>query len=205
MSDYGLAKWASTTASGVTCTDVAGTFGYLAPEHFMYGKVNDKIDVYAFGVVLLELLSGRKPIDSDYPKGQKSLVMWAKPILNGGKVSQLLDPKLGDNYDRDQMEWMFLAATLCIRHEPRTRPRMDLVLKLLSGDADVIKWSKLQLCASDEFSTLDGESLPPPDIQSHLNLILLDVEDDISFNSIEQGLSFEEYLQGRWSRSSSFD
>lgn len=49
---------------------------YLAPEYFMYGKVNDKIDVYAFGVVLLELLSGRKPISSGCPKGQESLVLW---------------------------------------------------------------------------------------------------------------------------------
>lgn len=49
---------------------------YLAPEYFMYGKVNDKIDVYAYGVVLLELLSGRKPISTEYPKGQESLVMW---------------------------------------------------------------------------------------------------------------------------------
>jgi serine/threonine protein kinase len=46
----------------------------------MYGKVNDKIDVYAFGVVLLELLSGRKPISGDYPKGQESLVMWVCPL-----------------------------------------------------------------------------------------------------------------------------
>lgn len=51
---------------------------YLAPEYFMYGKVNDKIDVYAFGVVLLELLSGRKPISNDNPKGQESLVMWVR-------------------------------------------------------------------------------------------------------------------------------
>lgn len=49
---------------------------YLAPEYFMYGKVSDKIDVYAYGVVLLELLSGRKPISTEYPKGQESLVMW---------------------------------------------------------------------------------------------------------------------------------
>lgn len=50
----------------------------MAPEYFMYGKVNDKIDVYAFGVVLLELLSGRKPISGDYPKGQESIVMWVR-------------------------------------------------------------------------------------------------------------------------------
>jgi serine/threonine protein kinase len=50
----------------------------------MYGKVNDKIDVYAFGVVLLELLSGRKPISNDYPKGQESLVMWVCPLYSWG-------------------------------------------------------------------------------------------------------------------------
>jgi serine/threonine protein kinase len=50
----------------------------------MYGKVNDKIDVYAFGVVLLELLSGRKPISNDYPKGQESLVMWVCPLHSWG-------------------------------------------------------------------------------------------------------------------------
>lgn len=119
LSDFGLASWASSCFQ-ITCTDVAGTFGYavsypllkcyivydfihfikllillnvvliiycfehysflygsyLAPEYFMHGKVSDKIDVYAFGVVLLELLSGRKPISNNCPKGQESLVMW---------------------------------------------------------------------------------------------------------------------------------
>ncbi|KAL0314364.1 UNVERIFIED_CONTAM: Proline-rich receptor-like protein kinase PERK1 [Sesamum angustifolium] len=140
LSDFGLAKWASATSSHITCSDVAGTFGYLAPEYFMYGKVNEKIDVYAYGVVLLELLSGRKPICSDCPKGQESLVMWAKPILNSEKFVTLLDPSLGSSYDHDQVERMVLAASLCIRRAPRARPQMSLVVKLLQGDTEVVKW-----------------------------------------------------------------
>ncbi|XP_021636603.2 protein kinase STUNTED isoform X2 [Hevea brasiliensis] len=206
LSDFGLAKWASTSSSHIICTDVAGTFGYLAPEYFMYGKVNDKIDVYAYGVVLLELLSGRKPISHDHPKGQESLVMWAKPILNDGKVSQLLDPTLGNDYDHDQMERMVLAATLCVKHSPRARPQMSLVLKLLQGDAEVMKWARLQVNAAEEPDMLDDEACPRSNLQSHLNLALLDVEDDsLSVSSIEQTVSLEDYLQGRCSRSSSFD
>ncbi|XP_052880774.1 protein kinase STUNTED isoform X1 [Gossypium arboreum] len=207
LSDFGLAKWASTSSSHITCTDVAGTFGYLAPEYFMYGKVNDKIDVYAFGVVLLELLSGRKPISNDCPKGQESLVMWAKPILSGGKVSQLLDPSLADGYDCDQMERMVLAATLCLRRAPRARPQMGVVVKLLQGDADVTKWARLQVNASEGSDTLDDEACPGrSNLQSHLSLALLDVEEDsVSMSSIEQPVSLEDYLKGRWSRSSSFD
>jgi len=49
---------------------------YLAPEYFVYGKVNDKTDMYAFGMVLLELITGRKPIDTINPKGQESLILW---------------------------------------------------------------------------------------------------------------------------------
>ncbi|XP_022923606.1 probable LRR receptor-like serine/threonine-protein kinase At5g16900 [Cucurbita moschata] len=205
LSDFGLAKRAS-KSSHVTCTDVAGTFGYLAPEYFMYGKVSDKIDVYAYGVVLLELLSGRKPISTEYPKGQESLVMWARPILTDGKVYRLLDPNLGSNYNKDEMERVVLAASLCIRRTPRARPPMSHVLKLLQGDVDVTKWARQQINAVEDCNALDDEVCPRSDIQSHLNVALLDVDDDsLSLSSIEQSISMEDYLQGRWSRSSGFD
>ncbi|OMO56044.1 hypothetical protein COLO4_35819 [Corchorus olitorius] len=204
LSDFGLASQVSSSISHTTCTDVAGTFGYLAPEYFMHGKMSDKIDVYAFGVILLELLSGRKPIDNDSPKGQQSLVMWAKPILMDSNVSQLLDPQLGSDYDSDQIERMTLAATLCIRRAPITRPQISLILKLLQGDQEVTNWARQQVKASEEVDVVDGE-VYPTDMKSHLNLALLDLEDDsLSVSSNEQSIPIEDYLQGRWSRSSSF-
>ncbi|XP_027360012.1 probable receptor-like protein kinase At5g18500 isoform X2 [Abrus precatorius] len=204
LSDFGLASWGS-SSSYITCTDVAGTFGYLAPEYFMHGRVTDKIDVYAFGVVLLELLSNRKPINNESPKGLESLVMWATPILKGGKLSQLLDSSLGSEYNDCQIKRMTLAATLCLRRVPTLRPQISLILKLLLGDEEVTRWAEQEVSVPQELDEFDEEPAPT-NIQSHLNLALLDLEDDaVSISSTEQSVSLEDYLQGRWSRSSSFD
>ncbi|XP_038989180.1 serine/threonine-protein kinase STE20-like [Phoenix dactylifera] len=214
LSDFGLANWASASTSNLTANDVAGTFGYLAPEYFMYGKVNEKVDVYAFGVVLLELLSGRKPISMGCPKGEESLVMWAKPILQDGEIKQLVDPCLENEYDGDQMERVTLAASLCIRRAHQSRPQIASVLKLLQGDDDVVKWARSQVSTSEGLDELDDELTDMKSIiQSHLNLALLDVDDDsLSISSTEQTVdsitanaSMEDYLKGRWSRSSSFN
>ncbi|KAK6143198.1 hypothetical protein DH2020_023546 [Rehmannia glutinosa] len=205
LSDFGLAAWASNCSHHMDTSDVAGTFGYLAPEYFMHGKLNEKIDVYAFGVVLLELLSGRKPIDNSLPKGQESLVMWAKHILKEGKNSELQDPNLVNAYDDDQFEKMVLAATLCIRHAPQLRPDISLVLKLLHGDPEVIEWAKQEANSSEDFNDINADQ-SAANIESFINLALLSVEDDTaSISSTEQNISVEDYLGGRWSRSSSFN
>ncbi|KAK6923468.1 Protein kinase domain [Dillenia turbinata] len=205
LSDFGLAMWEFAASSNIMCDDIAGTFGYLAPEYFMHGKINHKTDVYAYGIVLLELLSGRKPINNEYPRGQENLVMWAKQILKDGKVSQLLDPSLGGNYDHDQIERLVLAARLCIRDAPLYRPEISQIVMLLQGDAEVIMWARQRVSASDELDSLDSQPLPN-NIQAHLNLALLDLEDSsLSDGSIEHDVSIEDYLRGRWSRSSSFD
>ncbi|XVE67159.1 hypothetical protein DITRI_Ditri08aG0138300 [Diplodiscus trichospermus] len=131
LSDFGLAIWGPTGSSFLTQADVVGTFGYLAPEYFMYGKLSNKIDVYAFGVILLELLSGKRPISFENPKGQQSLVMWAKPIIESGDVKGLLDPNLDGSINEIQMHRMVLAATLCLTRSARLRPKMSEVIKLL--------------------------------------------------------------------------
>ncbi|MCI20967.1 proline-rich receptor-like protein kinase PERK14-like, partial [Trifolium medium] len=123
----------------------------------MHGRVTDKIDVYAFGVVLLELLSNRKPINNECPKGQESLVMWATSILKSGKISQLLDPSLGSEYNDCEIKRMVLAATLCIRRVPRLRPQISLILKLLNGDEEVTRWAEQEVCAPETHDGLDEE------------------------------------------------
>ncbi|KAM0888472.1 hypothetical protein ACQ4PT_028302 [Festuca glaucescens] len=215
LCDFGLALWAADAAAQITGDDVAGTFGYLAPEYFMHGKVSDKMDVYAFGVVLLELLSGRKPVSSGGPKGQESLVMWANSVVQGGKLTELVDPSLPtEDGDAGEVERMILAAALCITRAPQHRPTMANILKLLNGDTDAIHWARSQLGMSDigddyseEYSVVSSEK---NDIQSYIKLALLviDVDDDdsasvCSVDFIPANMSLEEYMKGRWSRSSS--
>ncbi|PKA59620.1 Proline-rich receptor-like protein kinase PERK9 [Apostasia shenzhenica] len=208
ISDFGLAMWAPTTSSYLTHSDVVGTFGYLAPEYFMYGKVSSKIDVYAFGVVLLELLSGRRPINDGSPKGLESLVIWATLIFDRGDIMELLDPKMEGKYNEDQMRRMVLASSLCIRREARRRPKMNQILGLLRGEERIPPL----LCSSHASSNSEElqeeeEAHPASSIGSHLELALLDVEDDASVTSFEQNYvnSLDDYLVDRWSRSSSFD
>ncbi|CAL4913499.1 unnamed protein product [Urochloa decumbens] len=207
LSDFGLAIWAPTNPTSLTHSDVVGTFGYLAPEYFMYGKVTDKVDVYALGVVLLELLSGRKPISGDgsSPKGQESLVMWATPVLSSGDISELLDPRLDVEHDEAEVKRMATAACLCLRRSARLRPPISQVLSILRGESAA---SIADQSGAAEMDCLDDEAYPAANVRSHLDLALLDVEDSESISSTEHssGLSpLEEYLRERWSRSSSFD
>uniref|UniRef100_A0A1J3GB74 Proline-rich receptor-like protein kinase PERK13 n=1 Tax=Noccaea caerulescens TaxID=107243 RepID=A0A1J3GB74_NOCCA len=202
LSDFGFASLASGASQHVSCGGIAGTFGYLAPEYFMHGKVTDKIDVYAFGVVLLELLSGRKPICVDQSKGQESLVLWANPILESGKFAQLLDPKLVEtDNSNDLIEKLLLAATLCIKRAPHDRPQIGVVLKILQGEEEATEWGKQQVRASED------ETAYLTNIESHINLALLDLEDDAASDSSPEAssISVEEYLKGRWSRTASFN
>ncbi|KAJ8764956.1 hypothetical protein K2173_010421 [Erythroxylum novogranatense] len=209
LSDFGLAIWGPSTSSFTTEDDVVGTFGYLAPEYFMYGKVSDKIDVYAFGVVLLELLSGRKPIASEYPKDQESLVMWAKPLIESGNTKGILDPILGGNIDEVEVQRMVLAAKLCITRSATRRPKMIEIQKLLREGNRGEKCMNPNKYPEDiEMQGEDDDEVyPNSSAELHMSVALLDIDDDTSLSSLEQvnSISWEGYLQRRWSRSSSFD
>ncbi|KAL5156685.1 Inactive protein kinase [Glycine soja] len=133
VGDFGLARWQPDGDTGVE-TRVIGTFGYLAPEYAQSGQITEKADIYSFGVVLVELVTGRKAVDLNRPKGQQCLTEWARPLLEEYAIEELIDPRLGSHYSEHEVYCMLHAASLCIRRDPYSRPRMSQVLRILEGD-----------------------------------------------------------------------
>ncbi|XP_037495742.1 receptor-like cytosolic serine/threonine-protein kinase RBK2 isoform X4 [Jatropha curcas] len=135
VSDFGLAKWLPEQWTHHTVEKIEGTFGYLPPEFFMHGIVDEKTDVFAYGVLLLELITGRQAIDSS----QQSIVMWAKPMIMKNKIKELVDPALAGAYDVDQMERMVFTASFCIHQSAVLRPHMNQVLEILQGNKKILE------------------------------------------------------------------
>lgn len=132
VADFGFAKLIPEGVSHLT-TRVKGTLGYLAPEYAMWGKVSESCDVYSFGILLLELVTGRKPIEK-LPGGLKrTITEWAEPFLSKGKFRDMVDRRLRGNFDERQVEQMINVAALCVQSEPEKRPNMKQVVNLLKG------------------------------------------------------------------------
>ncbi|KAL9685987.1 hypothetical protein QQ045_023442 [Rhodiola kirilowii] len=139
VSDFGLAREATEGTEHIS-TRVMGTFGYVAPEYAMTGHLLVKSDVYSYGVVLLELLSGRKPVDMSQSQGQENLVTWARPLLTSQEGLQVLvDPSLEGKFDFDSMAGVASIASMCVHSEVSQRPFMGEVvqaLKLIYDDKE---------------------------------------------------------------------
>ncbi|KAM6548772.1 hypothetical protein CsatB_020448 [Cannabis sativa] len=132
VSDFGLAKIGSDKAGGHVSTRVLGTQGYVAPEYALTGHLTTKSDVYSYGVVLLELLTGRVPVDMKRPSGEGVLVTWALPRLTDReKVVQIMDPALEGQYSMKEVIQVAAIAAMCVQPEADYRPLMADVVQSL--------------------------------------------------------------------------
>ncbi|KAL1349265.1 hypothetical protein HN51_025762 [Arachis hypogaea] len=144
LGDFGLAKWRN--GDGTMHTRIMGTIGYLSPEYAETGVVSERTDVYAFGIVLLQLISGHKVSNFRNPE-QQSLRQWAMPIIESLALHELIDTRLGNSYDTYQLYLMVKTAFFCVQIEPHDRPSMGEVVRLLEGE-------------SKNFHTIGEELLP---------------------------------------------
>ncbi|KAG5231878.1 serine/threonine-protein kinase [Salix suchowensis] len=150
VSDFGLAKLGPDKAGGHVSTRVLGTQGYIAPEYALTGHLTTKSDVYSYGVVLLELLTGRVPVDIKRPAGEGVLVSWALPRLTDReKVVEIMDPALEGQYSMKEVVQVAAIAAMCVQPEADYRPLMaDVVQSLVPLVKTQRSTSKVGSCSN---------------------------------------------------------
>ncbi|XWS27249.1 hypothetical protein CRYUN_Cryun26dG0098600 [Craigia yunnanensis] len=141
VGDFGLAKLLDHADSHVT-TAVRGTVGHIAPEYLSTGQSSEKTDVFGFGILLIELITGMRALELGKTVSQKGAMLeWVKKIQQEKKVEVLVDRELGSNYDRIEVGEMLQVALLCTQYLPAHRPKMSEVVRMLEGDGLAEKWA----------------------------------------------------------------
>ncbi|KAL5231550.1 hypothetical protein ABZP36_030326 [Zizania latifolia] len=145
VGDFGLAKLLDHGDSHVT-TAVRGTVGHIAPEYLSTGQSSEKTDVFGFGILLLELVTGQRALEVGKGSGgviqhQKGVMLdWVRKVHQEKMLDLLVDQDLGPYYDRIEVAEMVQVALLCTQFQPSHRPRMSEVVRMLEGDGLAEKW-----------------------------------------------------------------
>ncbi|KAF5454335.1 hypothetical protein F2P56_024008 [Juglans regia] len=139
VADFGFSKYAPQEGdSGVISLEVRGTAGYLDPEYYTTQQLSVKSDVFSFGVVLLEIVTGREPLNIHRPRNEWSLVEWATPYLRDQKIDEIVDPSIRGGYHAEAMWRVVEAAQSCIETSAAYRPFMANIVRELE-DALIIE------------------------------------------------------------------
>ncbi|KAF2288543.1 hypothetical protein GH714_008326 [Hevea brasiliensis] len=135
IGDFGLAKLFPDNVTHVT-TRVAGTVGYLAPEYALLGQLTKKADVYSFGVLILEIISGRSSSKAAFGEDLLVLVEWAWKLRKEERLMDLVDPELTE-YPEDEVRRFIKIALFCTQAAAHQRPTMKQVLEMLSKNVNL--------------------------------------------------------------------
>nr|QAS62439.1 LRR receptor-like serine/threonine-protein kinase [Sedum alfredii] len=138
VGDFGLAKLLDLRDSHVT-TAVRGTIGHIAPEYLSTGQSSEKTDVFGFGILLLELVTGLKALDAGNGQVQKGMILdWVKTLHEDKRLEMVVDKDMKGHYVEEELENMVELALLCTQSLPSLRPKMSEVLKVLE-EMDAIR------------------------------------------------------------------
>ncbi|KAM3701574.1 hypothetical protein ACJW30_05G183500 [Castanea mollissima] len=134
ISDFGMARIFAGNEGANNTTTIVGTYGYMAPEYAMGGVYSIKSDVFSFGVLLLEIISGKKNAGFHQSKRASSLLAYAWKLWNEGKASELMDPLLIDSFNRDEFLRYVQIGLLCVQEDASDRPTMSAVVVMLKSE-----------------------------------------------------------------------
>ncbi|XP_078172210.1 LRR receptor kinase SERK2-like isoform X2 [Carex rostrata] len=145
VGDFGLAKLVDVNKTSVT-TKVRGTMGHIAPEYLSTGRSSEKTDVFGYGIMLLELITGQRAISYFRLEEEDDVLLLdhVKKLLNERRYDAIVDPNLKDEYDIQEVEKIIKIALLCTQQAPEERPAMSEVVRMLEGEALGQRWQEWQ-------------------------------------------------------------
>nr|XP_023911282.1 BRASSINOSTEROID INSENSITIVE 1-associated receptor kinase 1-like [Quercus suber] len=160
VGDFGLAKLMDYKDTHVT-TAVRGTIGHIAPEYLSTGKSSEKTDVFGYGVMLLELITGQRAFDLARLANDDDVMLldWVKGLLKDKKLEALVDADMGGQYVEAEVEELIQVALLCTQGAPMERPKMSEVVRMLEGDGLAERWEEWQ---KEEMFRQDFNSMHNP-------------------------------------------
>ncbi|WOL02966.1 protein NSP-INTERACTING KINASE 3-like isoform X1 [Canna indica] len=176
VGDFGLAKLLDHQESHVT-TAVRGTVGHIAPEYLSTGQSSEKTDVFGFGILLLELITGQKAWDFGRLANEKGVMLdWVKKLHQESKLNMVVDRDLKNNYDRFELEEMAQVALLCTQFHPLQRPKMSEVVRMLEGDGLAEKWEASQKVDTPKSRSAEQQAAEYVELMEDSSLVLEAVE-----------------------------
>ncbi|KAJ4747876.1 hypothetical protein LUZ62_082281 [Rhynchospora pubera] len=146
LGDFGLTKLMDNEDTHVTSA-VRGTIGHIPPEYLSTGKVSDKSDVFSYGILLLELITGQRAFDLARLANDDDVMLldWVKGLLWDRSFERIIDPDLRNNFIEIEVESLIQIALLCTQFSPLQRPMMSEVVKMLEGDSQLAeRWEEFQ-------------------------------------------------------------
>ncbi|XP_057487702.1 probable LRR receptor-like serine/threonine-protein kinase At5g10290 isoform X1 [Actinidia eriantha] len=145
VGDFGLAKLVDVRKTNVT-TQVRGTMGHIAPEYLSTGKSSERTDVFGYGIMLLELVTGQRAIDFSRLEEEDDVLLLdhVKKLQREKKLDAIVDRNLNKNYDTQDVEMMIQVALLCTQGSPEERPAMSEVVRMLEGEGLAERWEEWQ-------------------------------------------------------------
>ncbi|OWM66028.1 hypothetical protein CDL15_Pgr015454 [Punica granatum] len=164
ISDFGMARIFGQNESKANTNRIMGTYGYMSPEYAMKGIFSVKSDVFSFGVLMLEIISGRKNNAFTASSAPLGLIEQAWELWNQGEILELVDATLGSSCPRNELLRAIHVGLLCVQESPGDRPTMSEVISLLVNENAVVPDPKQPAyCIS---KSANGESSSGPDAQS---------------------------------------
>ncbi|KAG8097894.1 hypothetical protein GUJ93_ZPchr0013g35424 [Zizania palustris] len=145
VGDFGLAKLVDVQKTSVT-TQVRGTMGHIAPEYLSTGKSSERTDIFGYGIMLLELVTGQRAIDFSRLEEEDDVLLLdhVKKLQREGQLGAVVDRNLSSSYDGPEVEMMIQIALLCTQASPEDRPSMSEVVRMLEGEGLAERWEEWQ-------------------------------------------------------------